>query len=121
MSDPLAVATILAAGIASVPATFAAISARRTHHAVQPNGETIAEMLAQQNRWDAYGHTRFHDIINSQAYVLGFLYLMARQAGWDIPTAPLSILTKAAEQMGYRMVPYSGDPDLPDRPPETGP
>ena len=56
--------TLLGAGIAGAPATYAAIVARKVHHSVQPNGETLAELLHHLVALTEYQHTRNHDILN---------------------------------------------------------
>ncbi len=44
---------------------YGSIQARRTHKAVQPNGESLADLLAKLIALTEYQHTRNHDLMNS--------------------------------------------------------
>lgn len=86
--DSLAIATILAAGITSGASTVAALLTQRTHRAVQPNGETISELLHRVIELGEYQHTRNHDILNALATTQMMLTEIARRQGWWPEPAP---------------------------------
>jgi hypothetical protein len=71
MADSLAVATIAAAAIASIPSSLAAVLSHRTRKDIGSNGTSVIDLqksnetiLTKLLEDSSYTHTRNHDIIN---------------------------------------------------------